>query len=159
MIWVYILAAIVSWLLWNVIHEMSHVVAAKAFGKVKSWTIKPYPHMHNGSFRFAGAYWDWEGDPPATAARGMISLAPRIMNFLAIELIIITFFLSGMAKLLLLIFCLGGVVDMFVGSIGYGKRSDLRRGAERLEISPWKIRTAGLAASVVGVLAAIASFL
>lgn len=160
MIWVlYCFAILVSWFLWNIIHEASHVLAAKIFGDVKSWTIKPYPHKNNGSFRFAGAYWTWDGDPPADGARGFIDLAPRIMDVVAIELLIVALFISGPAQILLLIFCAGGIIDLFVGSIGYSENSDLKKAAKRLDINPWKIRISGFVFCLLGVLAVVASLL
>ncbi|MHA2426416.1 MAG: hypothetical protein ACXADB_00050 [Candidatus Hermodarchaeia archaeon] len=156
---IYCLAAILTLFLWNVIHEMSHVLAAKIFGNVKEWSIKPYPHKHNGKFRFAGAYWTWDGDSPANGVRGCIDLAPRIMNVVAIELLIVALFISGPAQILLLIFCAGGIIDLFVGSIGYSDNSDLQKAAKRLEIHPWKIRIAGFLFCLLGVLATVASLL
>jgi len=159
MIWLYCLAAVVSWVLWNVIHEMSHVMAANLVGNVKSWKIKPYPHKYNGKFRFAGAYWIWDGPSPAKEAQGLISLAPRLSNFVAIELAFLTFLLSGTAKMFLLIFCAAGVIDLIVGSIGYSDGSDLRKAADKLEVNPWRIRAIGLAISAIGIIIIIASTL
>jgi hypothetical protein len=156
---IYCLVAILTLFLWNVIHEASHVLAAKALGNVKEWSIKPYPHKHNGKFRFAGAYWTWDGEPPTDGARGCIDLAPRIMDVVAIELLIVALFISGLAQILLLIFCAGGIIDLFVGSIGYSDSSDLQKAAKRLEINPWKIRITGFVFCLLGVLAVVAALL
>jgi len=139
---------------------MSHIIVAKLIGNVKSWTIKPYPNKSaDGRWRFASANWTWDGEKPSQGKLGLISLAPRVTGFIAVELVLITFFLTGIAKMLLLIFCAAGVVDMIVGSIGKSPFSDLKVAAKKLGINPWKIRVAGFATSLMGVTAIIASLL
>ena len=81
------------------------------------------------------------------------------MDVIAIELLIVTLFISGPAQILLLIFCAGGIIDLFVGSIGYSEGSDLRKAAKRLETDPWKIRIAGFVFCLLGVLAVVAALL
>jgi hypothetical protein len=154
---VYVLAAIVIWPLWLVIHEMSHIAAARMVGPLKSWAIKPYPNKaDDGHWRFASAKWTWEEEPTPTQ-RGLVSLAPRVPNLAAIMLILATFFLTGIAKVLLLIFCAAGVIGLVVGSIGSTKNSDLQKGAEKLEINPWAIRVVGLVISLAGAVAVLFS--
>jgi hypothetical protein len=150
MIWLYCLAVLISIFLWNVIHELSHVIAAKLFGNVKSWKIKPYPHMHEGNFRFAGAYWDWEDARPANGLLGLISLAPRVANFIGVQLVLAVLLTTGLPQMLLAIFCGVGMIDLIYGSIGWSDSSDLKKAAERLEISPWTIRLPGLGYALIG---------
>jgi len=160
MIWIlYCAFAIVTMFLWNVIHEMSHVLAAKMLGHIKSWVIKPYPHIYKKHFRFAGAYWKWNENPPSETKRGIISLAPRAMDVVAIELLIVAAFLSGTLQILLLIFCSGGIIDLFVGSIGYSENSDLKQAAKRLKTDPWKLSVVGFVFCFWGALGVLAFFI
>ena len=157
---VYIVAALVMWFLWLVTHEMSHIMAAFLVGDVKDWSIKPYPNRAaDGHWRFASASWTWEGEAPSQKKQGFVSLAPRIPNLLAIALIPVTLLLTGIPQMLLLIFCLEGVIGLIVGSIGKTPNSDLQKGARRLDISPWAIRLPGLMVAIMGVLACLLIFL
>ncbi len=149
MILIIILSTIASWYIWNVIHEMSHILAAQTFGKVKSWEIKPYPHKYNGNFRFAGAYWTWE-EEPRKEHRAFISLAPRFPNLVAAALLTVSCaFPHIMVGLLgaihppIMIFLIAGMIDLFVGSFGLRKNSDLRKAAANLNVSPWMLRIPG----------------
>lgn len=148
----YCLSAVITLFLWNTIHELSHILAAKFVGNVSSWSIKPYPHISGGRFRFASSSWRWEGEAPTASEEAAVHLAPRIMDTLAILLVIATIFISGPLQILMLIFCSGGIIDLFVGSIGYSATSDLRKAAQLLEIAPWKIRTVGFALCLLGTL-------
>lgn len=145
MIIAYILFAAFTYLSWTVIHEVSHIAAASMVGKISEPKIIPYPHFTKKdgkkNFYFARAAWKWEGGYPSDKKRAFVSLAPRIPNLLACILLILDMvFLSSN---LLLIFCIGGLVDLAIGSIGYREKSDLRRAATRLNASPWIFRVVG----------------
>jgi hypothetical protein len=145
MIIAYILFAAFTYLSWTVIHEVSHIAAASMVGKISEPKIIPYPHFtkRDGkkNFYFARATWRWEDGYPSDKKRAFVSLAPRIPNLLACILLIgdMVFLSSN----LLLIFCIGGLVDLAIGSIGYREKSDLRRAATRLNVSPWIFRVVG----------------
>ena len=43
-----------------------------------------------------------------------------------------------------MILLLGGTVDLLVGSLGLGNKSDLQQAASKFDINPWIIRSFGL---------------
>lgn len=141
----YIFFALLTYFTWTVIHEVSHIIAASLVGKISEPKIIPYPHftIKNGKkfFYFARASWRWEDGYPTDKKRGFVSLAPRVANLLNCVLLILN--LAFFSSNLILIFCLGGLVDLAVGSIGFRKKSDLRRAARRLKVSPWIFRVVG----------------
>jgi len=151
-----VLIGIVTLFLWNFIHEMSHVLMAKIVGDVKTWTIKPYPHMHRGSFRFAGAYWMWKR-LPEDKDRGWVYLAPRLPDLLAILAIPATFLLTGLAKFILLIVLAGGIIDLFVGSLGISDKTDLNKISRHFAINPWLPRVVGFVISALAIAAIVVS--
>lgn len=145
MIIAYILFAVFTYLAWTLIHEASHIAAASLVGKISDPKIIPYPHFTKKdgkkNFYFARASWRWEDGYPTDKKRAFVSLAPRIVNLLACVLLILD--LAFFSSNLLLIFCLGGLVDLAVGSIGLREKSDLRRASSRLKVSPWIFRIIG----------------
>ena len=149
---IYIIAAVASLFAWNVIHEMSHILAAMAFGDIVDWKIKPYPHMKDGKFRFAGAEWTWVGEVPGKEKKAWISFAPRIPNILAAFLLFVGFYLTGVIQITWLIFCFAGIIDLAVGSLGISETSDLRKASVGLEINPWVFRVFGFTVSVTSII-------
>ena len=146
MIWLlYALAALGTWLAWNVIHEMSHVLMAKALVGLKKWKIYPYPHKSDGNFYWARTSWQ-SVDKPTRFQKAAIHLAPRIPNIIFIVLMALACMASSALAIFWLIFCSGALVDLLVGSLGIGKYTDLKIAARQLWISPWWLRVAGLVA-------------
>lgn len=132
-----ILTIIISIFLWSIIHEFSHLLVILFLSKVKSWNIKLYPHKYNKEFRFAGIYWRWKKVPNSFRI-ALIMLAPRVPDLIASALLIKSW------HYILMIFLFGGVVDLFIGSLGVGKYSDTRQAASKFNINPWIIRIPGL---------------
>lgn len=58
--WAPPLVALGGWFAWNVIHEGAHALTALAAG-VKVTSFKPWPHKHDGKWRFAGVVYDRQG--------------------------------------------------------------------------------------------------
>jgi hypothetical protein len=151
---IFILLMLPQFLTWAVIHEMSHVLMAKALLKVTEWTIRPYPHFHeydgNRYFVWALSLWRYDGEttPSKNAA---IHLAPRIMDMVAAVGIHAYWFMpDSLWTLPLVAFCIGGLIDLAVGSSGATDVSDLKRASDALEISPWWLRITGWAAVLAG---------
>ena len=128
--------------IWSVIHEFSHLIAAKATVGVSEWEIKPYPHIYNGKLRWSGYYASLKKSPTKkqTAA---IYLAPRVPDLAAASLLPWTVLLPAPVAFLAAAFCMAGLVDLFVGSLGISDLSDLKRAAKASGYSPWYLRMAG----------------
>ena len=148
---VYVVFSIMTFFLWTTIHELSHIAAAMIVGNVEEWSIKPYPNKaKDGHWRFASASWIWKGGAPSLKRQGMVNVAPMFSSTFAISLVSITFFLTGIAKMLMLIFCAGAVINLISGSTGLSEFSDLKRASKRLSINKWIIRVGGFATAAVG---------
>lgn len=152
---IYVITAIASIFIWNVIHEMSHILMAMIVGNIKDWSIKPYPHIKNGNFIFAGAEWTWIEPIPNREGKAFVGIAPRIANILAAFLSIIGIVLTGMFQIIWLILCFAGMVDLIVGSLGISETSDLKKVSSNLEISPWWLRISGFTIAVVSIIGMI----
>ncbi len=151
MIWLlYALAVIGTWLAWNVIHEMSHVLMAKALVGLKSWKIFPYPHKVGDNFVWARSTWR-SLEAPTRHQKAAIHLAPRIANIVFMVLMAAVCLSHSPLAVFWLIFCGGAIIDLFTGSLGISKYSDLKIDARQLNISPWWLRVAGMVACTQGV--------
>jgi hypothetical protein len=144
MIIVGILIAIVSYFIWSYIHEMSHVLAAKCTVGVTDYEIKIFPNKHpvTREWRWA-SYQCWFKREPTPDEQAIISLAPRIPNFIAVIAFMFATLMNGWLLLIWAIFWGAGLVDLFVGSLGISEHSDLRKAATSLECSPWVLRFVG----------------
>lgn len=152
MIWlIYVLAVIGTWLAWNVIHEMSHVLMAKALVGLKTWKIYPYPHKVGDNFVWARSRWKFI-EKPTCHQKAAIHLAPRIPNIVFILLMAVVCMAQSPLAMFWLIFCGGALVDLFTGSLGISKFSDLKITSCQLGISPWWLRIAGMVACTQGAL-------
>jgi hypothetical protein len=148
MVILYIILGIIFIFGWVMMHEISHIVGAKAVGDVEEWRVKPYPHMSDGDLLIAGAYWKWGGEPSGNL--GWIYLAPRIVNILSFIGIGLAYMVSGPLQVILLIFSFFGLVDLFYGSLGIRERSDLRRASWYFGIDAWVMRIIGILLSIIG---------
>lgn len=144
MIWVfYILAIIGTIMAWNFLHEISHIIMAKLLVGAKNVEIHPYPHFSDESFYWSRSKWSYE-ESPTIYQKAAIYMAPRIIDILFIALMVITCLSHSSFAIFWLIFCAGGVVDLFVGSLGIGENTDLIKTSKILNISPWWFRVSGL---------------
>lgn len=143
----YISLFIISYFLWALIHEMSHVMAAMRTVGVSWYSLRVYPHFGFGRFNWASCIYFVKKDP-SRREQALISLAPRIMGTVAATLfplsgILINSYGVDMITAIPLIFLVSGILDVIVGSLGISDSSDLVIAASALQISPWKIRVAG----------------
>lgn len=168
LILIILISLVISWPLWNIIHESSHLLMARLHWKFKSWGMKPYPHILNfkdgtKQFYFARCWFyvaDGESLFSTNKERNRIDLAPRISNLCAIMFTYIyCLFISNKYLLtIILLFCFCGIIDLFVGSLGIGKNSDLKKVSTRMEISLWWFRIPGIIISILTTIIIILKF-
>lgn len=133
------------YLLWTIIHEASHVLAANEISPVKDVRFWFYPHKdENGKFYFARVKWSWEPWPIASdLVLGTVYLAPRIPDFFATLLFPHGYLFPSPWCYVWYIFWGGGLIDLFVGSLGIRKYSDLQISSTLLKLNPWTLRLCG----------------
>lgn len=137
-----ILIILISWLL---LHELSHLTAAKLLTNLISYRIYPYPHTHDGHFYWARITMEYAHEP-SDHRKSAILFAPRILDTFFISLMVFTCILPPSIRLYWLIFCSGGIIDLFIGSLGISNTSDLRKMSQYLGIKSWWLRIAGFIA-------------
>jgi hypothetical protein len=123
--------------LWSIIHELSHITAAKlVFHDISPWKIIPWPHKHEGKFYWArcsytiplsASYYDEQSD---------VWSAPRIADWVLGGIFIIV----GIFYPIALIFAVGAVIDIFVGTLGIDKQSDIQLEATLSNKNIWSLR-------------------
>lgn len=140
-------SALLAYPLWTVIHEASHLAAARALGPLRDVELWLYPHRdERGNFFFARVKWRW--DPPLRPSPLQVAavvLAPRLADLLgAVGFVLCAAFVPAPWLLAALALTGGALVDLFVGSLGVGELTDLRRASTVLDLSPWLLRGVGM---------------
>lgn len=156
--WAFVLAALVmSWPMWTVLHELSHVLVAKLLAPVKRVDWWLYPHRdENGNFFFARVSWQWVDDPSLTNRdKIMLYSAPRIMNVVAAIMLPFSCAFSSPWSYVWFIVWVAGLIDLFVGSLGISEASDLKNSAKVAGISPWIFRVVGMLVALMSVIIGI----
>jgi len=152
MILVGILLAVASYFGWCYIHEMSHILMAKATVGIYTYVLRIFPHKYPGvGWRWAACQYVFKTQP-TSKQRAAISLAPRIPDTIALIMFALTGLFTGWAALIWGICWGAGVIDTITGSLGISEHSDLRVAATRLDKNPWWFRVAGF----VGIAASLA---
>mgnify|MGYP003965752031 FL=1 len=150
----------IVFLAWSVIHELSHYFILKQYVKIKTVKFRFYPHvLKSGQFAFASITW--------TANRTLneyqsakVSMAPRIPDLLSVILFVFWGTMSTTTLMLLwILFWGGGLVDLFVGSIGVNRESDLQRMSRGFKINSWVIRSIGMSTILLSLLTSIFVYL
>jgi len=153
-----ILLAIASYFAWAYIHEMAHIIAAKKTIGLEKYELKIFPHTDPvAGFRWAACKY-WYKEEPTDKQRAIISLAPRIPDYVAFVAFAFAGLMSGWLALVWAIFWGAGLVDLINGSIGYSPYSDLRKAADSLKCSPWYLRIVGFASVLISVGTTVALF-
>jgi len=148
----------IVWFLWTVFHEASHAVAAKALLKARDFQFKLYPHMsRDNGFFFASASWTVLSTSRTDKKEAMVLLAPRVMNLVAVIAFPFLLLFSGPVAVAWAIFWGAGLVDLFVGSLGISKASDIRRAGKLLNFNPNVIRILGFAAIIASIFASLST--
>lgn len=147
--------AIPTFFLWCLIHEGMHYLLANWAVGVKEVTrLKLWPHISpiSGRFHFASIRFKLEKVMKPWHVP-CYALAPRYPDVVAAFFFPVAWFFSGWAFVLWSVLCGGGLLDLFVGSIGYHPRSDLRHAADAMGWGYWPLRISGfiiILASVTG---------
>jgi hypothetical protein len=137
---------------WATVHELSHVLAARIAGPLLSCTIRIYPHRGPDGWTYAGSVWTWKRVPRLPTI-GLVFLAPRAADVLACVALPLGALLPyPWQKAAWAVLWGAGLVDLAVGSVGWGKASDLRRAATALGIPAWLLRGLGFGALASSVL-------
>lgn len=143
-------ASIVSYILWVLIHEMSHFLFAKWFTNAKLLELNVIPRIVDKTIFWASVRWLPERSPPTKNHAALIFLAPRIPNVISLVLTCLLPLLPIDNHLFLLLTVLlgGALVDLINGSLGVSQYSDLKRASSILSISPWVLRIAGFGLAI-----------
>lgn len=150
----------IIFLIWSIIHELSHYFVLKQYVKIKTVKFRFYPHkLQSGQFAFASIRW--------TADRKLnehqlakMSIAPRIPNLLSVFLFTLWGIMPTTTLMLLwILFWGGGLVDLFVGSLGIRWESDLQRASRGFKINSWVIRSIGMSTILLSLLASVFVYL
>jgi len=149
-----LISVVPLFIIWASIHEFSHLLAVKKFVEVVWWKMKLYPHMSEYGFRWASVEYK-HTDPLTTGQQIMVSLAPRLPDTIAAILFPICAVLPEWWAWIWLLLWGAGIVDLFVGSVGYSENSDLRKAAKNLDVSPWLLRLYGFGLILVSMGCAI----
>jgi hypothetical protein len=109
-------------------HESGHAAAANAFD-ARPTAIRPYPHVHDGNFRFAGFYYSRELPP---TKRGLVLAAPLLIDtaFFALSDLTLTYFVSpnlSTAPIYLIGGMLFPTVDFLTNVLSLKRQSDVNR--------------------------------
>lgn len=137
----------VVWFIWTALHELSHIAMAKMFLNITKVDYWLYPHFDRANnFYFARVEYHHDLTKEITNIKdALISLAPRIMNLIAVISFVFFSLFPIPWNYIWLIFWGAGLIDLFVGSFGISPYSDLRRAAESLNINPYILRVIGFA--------------
>ena len=140
----FLLYAILTYVVWAYIHEYTHLLIAKKLVGVNSYTIKLYPHNHSVlGFVFASVSYQLKRNITSTE-RAKISFAPRIPDLFAL----ILFPFTSNLDLFWIILIGGGLIDTIRGSFVFSPTSDIKKYCEAWELKISHVRTIQL--SLVG---------
>lgn len=136
--------AVLSFFLWTTIHELAHLLVAKALVNAELLSMKVWPHVdEKAGFRWGAVRWQWTDRQPTDNEHALILFAPRLPGLLAAVGFPLTALAQGHAAMVLAILVGAGLVDLANGSLGISEHSDLKRGAAKLQQSPWLFRSLG----------------
>ena len=150
------LLAVISYFVWCYIHEMAHILMAKKLVGMQRYDLKVYPHRTKSNMFVWASCQYWLNRKATDKEDGLISLAPRIPDALAVLMFPLAGLMSGWLFIFWAVFWGAGLVDLFNGSLGIRVQSDLRRASVSFKINGFLMRIVGMtfvAASVVTALA------
>lgn len=159
MTWYEVLSELVIvWFLWTVIHEASHAIAAKVLMKAQDFKFKLYPHINEQKkFLFASVSWIIPRTARTDTKEAMVFLAPRVMSLVAVIAFPFLLLFPVPIAMFWAILWGAGLVDLFVGSLGIFKESDLKRAAKLLKFNPTLIRVFGFVAILASIFASLST--
>jgi hypothetical protein len=131
---------------WTIIHEFSHLIAAKITCGVYKWKMKIWPYKLNG-VKVGGYVRYYPAKVQTDGGKAFVSLAPFIISTLSC--IALPFAIMS-HSLVLIAITLVGVLDQIGGALVRSDTFwDLPNAAEKLGISLWKMRLYILVAPVI----------
>lgn len=109
--WYILLLIPIAWLVQNVLHELSHLIAAYISFNASPKIFKPYPHMYNGRFYFARTEfkYDYKDFRDAIIDPSTVDIAPFISGIFWAGLL--TLLSLGFNTLCLLSFIACNIID------------------------------------------------
>lgn len=147
---------IVSSIAWTIVHEFSHLIAAKLTCGVDWWEMKVRPCELNG--RKVGGYVRYSPIRPQTnIGRAIISLAPFLISIpicIMLPMLVLTkyYILTGIL--------LGGVIDQIGGAVVPSDTFwDLPHAAEKLKIPLWLMRTGFILLAAISIVVSVYIFI
>jgi len=146
MVWFLLVAfAALCYVLWAAIHELSHVLMARLLVGISYWEINLIPKLKEAKhfrIQFASCFYI-----PLKRVnekqQAAISLAPRIPDVLGAIALPFVSLMPAPTSYFMMVFCGSALVDLFVGSLGMSEKSDLRKAARNIDLSPWTLRLMG----------------
>lgn len=139
----YCLFALIAWPAWTLIHEFSHLAAAKMLRPILSWKLYPIPGKYDGNWYFVRITWTYQLPEMNGWETFFTLIAPRIPNIIAGVMFTLLSLLSGPIQILWIIFWGFGLIDFIWGSIGWSSASDLQAASKAVNWNPWILRIAG----------------
>jgi hypothetical protein len=137
--------ALASFPTWAALHELSHVGAAAWAGPISSWSVRLWPSRIEGSWTWSSSKWTWR-KVPRLSVIGWVFLAPRAFDLIACAALPFGAWMPELWQVAAwTLLCGGGLIDLGVGSVGWGSTSDLRRAATAIDFNPWVARVLGFA--------------
>jgi len=127
---------------WAFLHELAHLLAARATTGVVEWAMKLYPHLFKGSLRWAAISYTLERKP-RRKEKILISMAPRILDFVAVVAFPWGVLFGGLEAVAWWCIWGAGLVDFVVGSLGFSQHSDLCKAADAAGVNRWLLRITG----------------
>lgn len=141
-VWVAVGLALPAYFLWSVLHELSHIYAAKRLVGVTNWRIRPWPQVRDGTLLWGSAEYVLSRAASPREEAGIL-LAPRGLDLVgAIGFIMTPMFQGPWFSVWGVLFG-AGLLDLALGSLGISDISDLKRSSRALGWSPWYLRVAG----------------
>jgi hypothetical protein len=136
-----IVALLLVYPLWVLVHEGTHALVAKRFGATVE-SFKPYPNTSTGRFTWGSVRWRGTLSDHENA---IVSFSPRVPAFVATLLLPLAAYGPDFAIVLVA----GGLVDQVVNFIGMSERSDLSKWSDGWGHNPWHWRCAGQTIAIV----------
>lgn len=140
----YCVFSLIAWPIWTLIHEFSHLAAAKLIRPILSWKLYPIPGMYEGNWYWARITWVYQLPEMSGWEVFFTSIAPRMPGIVAGILFMFLSLLSGPFQILWIIFWGFGLIDFIWGSIGRSPASDLQKASEAVGWNPWILRIIGI---------------
>jgi len=133
-----IIALLLVYPIWVLVHEGTHALTASYFGATIE-SFKPYPNRSLGRFTWGSVRWR---GALSVHERGLVSFMPRVPAFVATLLLPLAAYYELPDAVLVLL--AGGLVDQVVNFLGISSGSDLQKWCGSFSFNnPWYWRAIG----------------